>query len=72
MGREPYTILGVVSSSFWFEGSPDLYLPFQADPNSAEQAHFFRAAGRLKPGVTVENADAALKLAAEELNTMSC
>jgi predicted permease len=66
LGHEPYTILGVVGPSFWFQGSPDLYLPFQADPNSNQQAHYFRAAGRLNSGVTVQSANAALGLAAEE------
>ncbi|HVH26778.1 MAG TPA: ABC transporter permease [Vicinamibacterales bacterium] len=47
-------------------GPPDVWLPFQIDPNSAMQGHFFMAAGRFKPGVTAAVADAQLKIAAGE------
>ena len=45
-------------------GPPDLWLPFQIDPNSTMQGHFFSAVGRLRPGITVEAATAQLELAA--------
>lgn len=35
-------------------GAPEVWLPFQIDPNSTMQGHFFTTAGRLKPGVSVE------------------
>ena len=63
---QPYTILGVLSSTFAFEPAADLYLPFQADPESTNQGHYFRVAGRLKPGVSLSEAQADLKLAGEE------
>ena len=66
LGGEPYTIIGVIGPNFIFDPSPDLYLPFQADPDSIQQAHYFGAAARLKPGIGIETARAALKLAAEE------
>ena len=44
----------------------DLWLPFQFDPNSSDQAHYFLAAGRLKPGVTLDQAKAQMKIAAAE------
>ena len=66
LGGEPYTILGVMGSGFTFISSPDLLLPFQADPDSTQQAVYFSAAARLKPGVGVATANAALDLAAQE------
>ena len=66
LGREPYTIIGVVGPGFSFGSTPDLLLPFQADPESVQGAHYFSAAARLKPGVGVVSANAALALAAEE------
>jgi putative ABC transport system permease protein len=66
LGGEPYTVVGVIGPGFNFDPPADLYLPFQADPNSAEQAHYFRAAARLKPGVGVAGARAAMELAARE------
>jgi putative ABC transport system permease protein len=66
LGGESYTVIGVLSRDFAFDPSPDLYLPFQADPNSTNQGHYFRVAARLKPGVSLGAAKAALNLAAGE------
>ncbi|MGB6943249.1 MAG: ABC transporter permease [Bryobacteraceae bacterium] len=40
---------------------PDVYLPFQIDPNSADHGHFFNVAGRLRPGITLAAANAQLQ-----------
>ena len=66
LGGESYTVIGVLASGFTFDPLPDLYLPFQADPNSTNQGHFFQAAARLKPGVSLNSAKAALDLAGQE------
>jgi putative ABC transport system permease protein len=66
LGAEPYTILGVIGPGFTFTASPDLLLPFQADPNSTQQVVYFSAAARLRPGVSVAMANAALDLASQE------
>jgi predicted permease len=66
LGGESYTVIGVLASGFTFDPLPDLYLPFQADPDSTNQGHYFQAAARLKPGVSLSAAKAALKLAGEE------
>jgi putative ABC transport system permease protein len=66
LGGEPHTVVGIVGPDFSVESTPDLWLPFQFDLNSHDQAHYFVAAGRLKPGVTLEQANAQMKLAAEE------
>jgi len=46
--------------------APDVLEPFQIDPESTNQGHYFRVSGRLKPGVSLEQANARLKLAASE------
>ena len=66
LGNEPYTIVGVLGQSFVADPEADIWLPFQIDPNSTNQGHFFLAAGRLKPGVTLAQANAQLKLAADQ------
>jgi predicted permease len=66
LGGQSYTVIGVLAHGFTFDPLPDLYLPFQADPDSTNQGHFFQAAARLKPGVSLSAAKAALKLAGEE------
>jgi putative ABC transport system permease protein len=64
LGNEPYTIVGVLGKSFLSDPESDIFLPFQFDPNSSNQGHYFQAAGRLKPGVTLAQANALLKVAA--------
>jgi predicted permease len=66
LGNEAYTVVGVLGKSFFSDPEADLYLPFQFDPNSANQGHYFLAAGRLKPGVTLAQANALLKVAADQ------
>ncbi len=45
---------------------PDVYIPFQLDPNSAEHGHYFNVAGRLKAGVTLAEANAQLQASYSE------
>ncbi len=68
LGGEPYTIVGVLGPGFDFDSDPppDVWLPFQLDPNSTDQASYFAAAARLKPGVTLAMANARLALAAAQ------
>ena len=66
LGGESYAVVGVLARGFTFDPMPDVYLPFQADPESTNQGHYFQAAARLKPGVSLSAAQAALKVAAEE------
>lgn len=67
LGSQPYTITGVVSSHFDFQDfgdAPEVWVPFQLDPNSNDQGHFFQAAGRLKSGVTFQQGNAQLDASA--------
>ena len=69
LGGEAYEVIGILQSSFDFRDfgpAPDVWLPFQLDPNSNDQGHYFQAAGRLKPGVTLAQAQSRLKLSAED------
>ena len=42
LGNEPYTIVGVLGKSFVSDPEADILLPFQFDPNSTNQGHYFR------------------------------
>jgi len=66
LGGELYTVVGVLAPNFNFDPPADVYLPFQADPNSTNQGHYFRVAARLKPGISLGAAKADLNLAGEE------
>jgi predicted permease len=77
LGGESYVVVGVVHdmepshSSFSLMLGPslridtpaDVWLPLQADPDSTFQSLDYRGAARLKPGVTLEMAQAATNLA---------
>jgi putative ABC transport system permease protein len=69
LGGEPYTVVGIVGPGFDLASIGDtseLWIPFQFDPNTTDQGHYFRALGRLKPGVTLEQAKARLQLSAQD------
>ena len=55
--------MGVLGKDFLSDPAADLWLPFQFDPASNDANHFFRVTARLRPGVTVAQANAQLKLA---------
>ena len=63
---QPYLIVGVIGRSFVTDTPADLWVPFQFDLTSQDMAHFFTVAARLRPGVTVPQANAQLRLAADE------
>ncbi|MBQ90754.1 MAG: hypothetical protein CL441_04930 [Acidimicrobiaceae bacterium] len=61
----PHTVIGVVGAEFDLSelgASPDVFTPFQLDPNAEDQGHYFRVVGRLLPGVTLPRAQAALEV----------
>jgi predicted permease len=63
LGNEPHTIVGVLGKEFLSDPAADIWLPFQFDPASNDGNHFFRVTARLKPGVTLAQANAQLNLA---------
>ena len=65
----PYQVVGVIGREFVSENPPDLWLPFQFEMTSTDQAHYFGVIARLKAGVTVPMANAQLKLAADQYRT---
>ncbi len=66
LGGEPYTIIGVLAANFRSDPKSDIWLPLKADPNSVDQGHYLRSSARLKPGVTIAQAQAAMNLAADQ------
>jgi putative ABC transport system permease protein len=66
LSNEPYTIVGVLGKSFVTDPLADIWVPFQIEPNSTNLGHYFLASGRLKPGVTLDQANAQLKLTADQ------
>jgi putative ABC transport system permease protein len=66
LGNEPYTIIGVLGRDFLPDAEADIWVPFQFPPNSTNQGHYFQAAALLKPGITLDQANAQMKLAGNQ------
>jgi putative ABC transport system permease protein len=69
LNGQPYQVVGVIGREFVTDNPADLWLPFQFEMSSPDQAHYFGVMARLKPGVTVPMANAQLKLAADQYRT---
>jgi predicted permease len=65
LGGAPYEVIGVLGPDFHWDRPVDIWLPLQANPNSMNHLHNFFAAARLVPGVSLEQAGAAVKVASE-------
>jgi len=68
LGQEPYTVIGVLGPTYTGDPKSDIWMPLKPDPNSVDQGHYLRATARLKPGVTLAQAQTAMKHAADEFN----
>lgn len=66
LNHQSCTVVGVTGPSFQSYPAADLWIPFQFALSSSDPTHSFQVLGRLKPGVTVLQANADLKLAAAE------
>ena len=66
LNEQPYQVVGVIGRGFVTDNPADLWLPFQFELTSQDQAHYFGVIARLKSGITVPMANAELKLAANQ------
>lgn len=66
----PYLVVGVVGPGFVTDTPADLWVPFQFDLNSKDMVFFFTAVARLKPGVTIPQANAQMRLVADEFRRL--
>lgn len=66
LGGDAYVVTGVLGANFHLDSPADIFLPLQADPTSTDQSHYLLSTARLKPGVSVGMAQAAMKIAAEQ------
>jgi predicted permease len=69
LSGDPFMVVGIVSSRFdvqEFGPAPELWIPFQIDPNTTDQGNYFTVAGKLKAGVTLAQAAERLQASAAE------
>src|SRR5262249_48659499 len=58
MNGQPFTVVGVMPEGFAFPNNDQLWVPLQIDPLASKrgEGQFVQAFGKLKPGVSVEQA----------------
>ena len=69
LSGDPHEVIGIISPDFDLAEvgePPELWVPFQLDPNTVDQGHFFTSAARLKRGVSLDQGQARLKLSGAE------
>jgi putative ABC transport system permease protein len=65
LNDESITIIGVMPPKFHFDSGADLFIPMRAKPTANHDPNSM-VIGRLKPGVTIEQAHAEMKQIAEQ------
>ncbi|HEX7696595.1 MAG TPA: ABC transporter permease, partial [Candidatus Acidoferrum sp.] len=67
-----FTVIGVLPAGFRFPADVDLWLPADLDgENPSRTSHNYNAAGRLRDGVTVEQADQDISVIARRIHDTS-
>ena len=70
LNGQPFTVIGIVPSTFAFFGGTEVYLPITYYPNNGgltRKDHSMAVVGRLRPGVTLASADAEMRAIATRL-----
>jgi len=65
-----YTVVGVLPAGFQPDPPAEVWLPMQPDPNSSNQAHYLMVGARLRPGASLEAANAEMKLVGEQFRRL--
>jgi predicted permease len=69
LSGDSYDVIGIVGAGFnmqEFGPQPEIWTAFQMDPNTTDQGHYFQAAARLRPGISLDQAKARLQVSAQE------
>ncbi|HEY6488442.1 MAG TPA: ABC transporter permease [Terracidiphilus sp.] len=65
LDKQPYAVIGVTGPEFRPEPAAQLWIPFHFDLNSNDPAHSFGVAARLKPGISLAEANEELHAVAD-------
>jgi predicted permease len=69
LGGIPHTVVGILGAFEFgdvFNQPVQVWVPFQLDPNTSDQGHYFQSAGRLQDGVSLDQAQARLEASAAD------
>ncbi len=64
LNGDSYTVVGVIDGRFVPDPPADAWLALRADPASRDQANYLSVTARLKPGITLSQANASLAVLA--------
>jgi putative ABC transport system permease protein len=71
LDKQPYTVIGVTAESFHSEPEAQLWIPFQLNLGSVDKLHSFAVAARLKPDMTLSQANVQLNAIADSARQLS-
>lgn len=60
LDNQPFTVIGVLPREAVYPDQADLWVPLAADPNDQHSGWYLQGVGRMKPGVTLDQAKADL------------
>ena len=66
LGAVPHVVIGILAPEFdseQFDPRPDIWVPFQIEPQRIDGGNLFQVTARLKPGITLAAANARLAVA---------
>jgi len=68
LNGSPYVVTGITAANVETESPKpiDVWVPFQIDPASVDQSHFFAVAARIRPGITPAMIKAQLQTATDD------
>ena len=70
LDRQAYTVVGIMPRGFTFPDDSELWFPFATDDSrSRPGTHYLRVVGRLRPGVTVQQAQTEMQNIAVQLRS---
>jgi putative ABC transport system permease protein len=70
LNSSPYPVVGVIPSRFAASPEAEVWIPLQADPHSINHAHFLQVAARLRPGVSLSQAQAEMLAVGERFRRL--
>ncbi len=65
LNGEPYTVVGIMGAGYESDPKADVFTAIQPDPNSTNQGHYLFVGARMKPGMTLTQVNAEMKLVGE-------
>jgi putative ABC transport system permease protein len=70
LNGEPYTVIGIMGADYESDPKADVFIPLQPDPNSTNQGHYLLVGARMKPGVTLPQLNAEMKLVGDKFRRL--